>query len=1336
VTASRTPSASPTPKPAPPSATSPASAFEGPTRRAASPSCSVILHAHRWPDAQTTARLHARLREAWPDAELIDAREQPAAALGAAAVINQAVTQARGAVIIALEPNRLPTVDSLIALAAAARDGLAVEASRSPLADERRTSHSSNTLLAELSEILQALGDANSPSLARGATEADDARVPAFAIARTHWDALGGLDSRLWSIGIVDDLASRAALAGIAVHAVAVETGSLPGGRSASADSARARGAAGSDSSGRDIAPGGGEGRDERPGVGTANADTSALSQWPAWPLRRNVARLLRTRNRLVTAFKTASPDALGHTFACEAARAVLESWRATGLTEDTFRFGGSFGRRGSDASALRDPAGVLLPLLALDAALDLLEPLEPERARWQALADARSTKPERDRLAVDEARAAEAAPANAHGSEATAVAAQPALVVASSSSPAAQPFVSVVIVNWNGKTHLRDCFGSLAASDYPRDRFELICVDNGSTDGSVDLLRAEFPDVRIVSLETNRGFTGGNEAGVAAARGGVLVFLNNDMRVEPDCLRELVARLSVGTAGAGTACAGARVLSWDGRYIDFIRGSLNFEARGFQDFYAVRNTTELSTPADTFFPNGGAFAVTREAYDRAGGFDPAFFAYYDDVDLGWRLRLIGVEPRVAGRAVVYHRHGATSRTQPKGQKRFLMDRNAVWTMMKNYGEPALRRTFGPALALAVRRLLDEGDVDRQADALRGLAPFVARLRRARTTSWPADDVYDSHASRPGAQANTAVGDAGRGIGRGRSPIRSLPIESLAAAGVALEALPRIVEERARTQAARRVPDAAILPHFGRGLESTSALASYKRIQHALMHALDLPSSFRPRTRLLIISNEAIARNMSGPAARALEIGRALAADCRVTIATPGAVEIEDARVTMASYDPKSQDSLRRLAEDADVALIQGFALTLYPFLKTLPLPIVADIYCPFTIEHLEMTRARMLDAGDVKSPASIALQHEAAGVLAGQNEPLRDADFFICASETQRDFWIGTLHSQGRINPLTYGDDPTLRRLIDVVPFGLPGEDIRDAARLAEETAAASGDAAAGPVMKGIWPGIGANDRVLLWAGSMLDWQDPLTLIEAVGELARTRDDVKLVFMGTRHPNPLVAPMRMVAESRALAERRGLLDRHVFFNDWVPYAQRARFLQEADLGLSTHLDHLETHFSFRTRMLDYVWAALPIVCTRGDFFAGLVEQRGLGRVVPPGDAQALASAMAVMLDDVRAREETKANLVRLREELTWARVVEPLRRFCAQPRLAADRSPQLLAFRARLERQFRGSKWAKRTALRLGVSERSIEKLKQSPLVRAVMVTRNHLAIRRARRG
>ena len=829
------------------------------------------------------------------------------------------------------------------------------------------------------------------------------------------------------------------------------------------------------------------------------------------------------------------------------------------------------------------------------------------------------------------------------------------------------------------------------------RDSLEIVVVDNGSTDGTVEWIAREHPRVRVVPLASNQGFTGGNTAGVAAATGDVLVFFNNDMRVEPDAVRTLVA-----AAADGRSCAAARVLSWDGQAVDFLRGSINFEARGFQDFYGEPSTIERRGAAETFFPNGGAFAVTREAYARAGGFDDAFFAYYDDVDLGWRLRLAGVAMRVEDGAVVYHRHGATSRTQPAGQKRFLMERNALWTILKNYGERTLQRTLGAALLLAVRRVVDETRLDTGSPALAGFAPFTRRV--SGTPSFA--DFYEG----------TSPGSNGP---PGRLPaervILGLPAESLAAIGAVVETLAVTAEARRAIQAARRATERDILPYFGRTFERLSSFSSYHRIHEALVDALDLVRLFRPRARLLIVSHEAIATNMSGPAVRFLEIGRALSPVARVTLAMPGTPGIRDARVTIAGFDPAAPATLRRLAEDADVVFVQGFALTQYPFLASLMVPLVVDLYCPFTIEHLEQHRGR---GEDVARTA-----REAAGILEVQNAQLDLGDFFLCASEAQRDFWIGNLHSRGRVNPRTYAEDPTLRGLIDVVPFGVPDADFAAAA------------AALPPVLKGVRPGIGPDDTVLLWGGSLLDWQDPVTLIEAVAQLAPARPDLRLVFMGTKHPNPLVAPMRAVEASRERARALGVLDRHVFFNDWVPYGERARWLAEADLGVSTHRDHLETHFAFRTRMLDYIWARLPIVCTDGDVFAGLVRRDGLGAVVPPGDAAALAAAIDRLLADAPARAAAREALARLGRELQWSRVVAPVARFLAQPRHAADRAVGVARVRADLEGAYRVSKWLKRTALRLGVSERRVEQLKRLKAVESLMILRNRLALARARR-
>jgi glycosyltransferase involved in cell wall biosynthesis len=491
--------------------------------------------------------------------------------------------------------------------------------------------------------------------------------------------------------------------------------------------------------------------------------------------------------------------------------------------------------------------------------------------------------------------------------------------------------------------------------------------------------------------------------------------------------------------------------------------------------------------------------------------------------------------------------------------------------------------------------------------------------------------------------------------------------------------------------------------------------------------AVEPHETVRAPSRVLIITHEPLRQNLSGPGVRALEIARTLAAAHHVTLATPFPPEIDEHRCTLAMYS--SPDALKALAEHAGILIVQGFTLSQYPFLAALQVPIVVDLYCPFTIEHLQMLTSRSGVAAafasyggasdeDDSAAADVdvsAIEADAAGVLAVQNTQLVLGDFFVCASERQRDFWIGALHSAGRINPQTYAPDPTLRALIDVVPFGLSDERL---------------DRPPGCVMKGVRPGIRADDRVLLWAGSILDWQDPQTLVRAVASIAARRDDIKLFFMGTRHPNPLVPPMRAVQESIALARDLGVLDTHVFFNDWVPYTDRWRYLVEADLGLSTHRDHLETHLSFRTRMLDYIWTGLPIVCTGGDVFATLVADRGLGRVVPPGDAGALAAAIECLIDDRDEHARCRQRLLEVAEEFRWRQVVRPLARFCETPRLAPDRASAQRAHHVRLAASFRVARWVKRKALALGVSHARLNQIKRLRPVRMVIGWVNRLTM------
>jgi glycosyltransferase involved in cell wall biosynthesis len=204
--------------------------------------------------------------------------------------------------------------------------------------------------------------------------------------------------------------------------------------------------------------------------------------------------------------------------------------------------------------------------------------------------------------------------------------------------------------------------------------------------------------------------------------------------------------------------------------------------------------------------------------------------------------------------------------------------------------------------------------------------------------------------------------------------------------------------------------------------------------------------------------------------------------------------------------------------------------------------------------------------------------------------------------------------------------------------------------------------------------PGIGPDDTVLLWGGGIYNWFDPLTLLRAVDRLRRRRPDVRLFFLGLKHPNPDIPEMRMAVEARALSDRLGLTGTFAFFNEgWVDYDDRQNYLLDADIGVSTHLDHIETAMSYRTRILDYLWASLPTVATAGDALAELIEARQLGLTVPAGDVEALESALGALLDDDDLRARMGANAGAAATELTWSSVLAPLVAFCRAPRRAPD---------------------------------------------------------------
>ncbi len=264
-------------------------------------------------------------------------------------------------------------------------------------------------------------------------------------------------------------------------------------------------------------------------------------------------------------------------------------------------------------------------------------------------------------------------------------------------------PRVTVVILNLNGKHHLELCLNSLFAMDYPSEKFDVVMVDNASDDGSVEFIRRKWPQVRLHVNSRNVGFAPGCNIG-ASLRGesSVLAFLNNDMRVDKAWLRELVAPLVRGECVAATS----KMMSWDGKTLDSAGGGMNFHGFGLQYGYKDPPHHDYDKPRKTLFACGGAMAMDARLYDRVGGFDNEYFAYYEDVDLGWRTWVLGHEVHYAPASVCWHHHHGTSKRLPLETVRLIQVRNPLLSCFKNYDDDNLRKVLPVALALAFRRTL------------------------------------------------------------------------------------------------------------------------------------------------------------------------------------------------------------------------------------------------------------------------------------------------------------------------------------------------------------------------------------------------------------------------------------------------------------------------------------------------------------------------------------------------------------------------------------------------------------------------------------------------------
>jgi len=243
------------------------------------------------------------------------------------------------------------------------------------------------------------------------------------------------------------------------------------------------------------------------------------------------------------------------------------------------------------------------------------------------------------------------------------------------------KPLVSIIIVNWNGVQHLECCLASLKAQSF-RD-FEVVLVDNGSSDGSVAYLKERHPWVRLVELQENTGFATGNNVGLRHCLGDYVVTLNNDTRAEPDWLETLVR---VAQANPSVGMVGSRICSFDDPdLIDSLGHGVCLDGMSRGRFRLQKySDLELPEVVEILFPSACVALYRRSMLEETGFFDDDFFAYAEDTDLGLRCRLAGWPALLATRAVVYHKYSMTGGSF-SAFKVYLVERNHYWVALKSF---------------------------------------------------------------------------------------------------------------------------------------------------------------------------------------------------------------------------------------------------------------------------------------------------------------------------------------------------------------------------------------------------------------------------------------------------------------------------------------------------------------------------------------------------------------------------------------------------------------------------------------------------------------------------
>ena len=386
-------------------------------------------------------------------------------------------------------------------------------------------------------------------------------------------------------------------------------------------------------------------------------------------------------------------------------------------------------------------------------------------------------------------------------------------------------------------------------------------------------------------------------------------------------------------------------------------------------------------------------------------------------------------------------------------------------------------------------------------------------------------------------------------------------------------------------------------------------------------------------TRILLVCPEPLGhRQPAGIGVRFIEMARVLRADGHeITMLSPDGGAVEGC--TAAALTPQTiHDETGRAA----VAVVQGHAANDL-FAHSRGIPTVVDLYDPFIIENLHYYPERGAEV----------FSHDHATLI----NSLVHGDFFLCASDAQRLFYLGLMLGVGRLNPASFDKDPRLSSLLAIAPFGV---------QKANDVSTAGGSQA-------------------ILFGGIYDWYDPILAIDAVAIARQSVPGITLTF--TRHPNPKLTPQGKAAAAIEHVERNGY-EEFVRFEPWIPYEQRGEFFGRFRMALLTFRQSVETDLSMRTRIYDYLWGGLPVVTSSARGTDEILREYGAGSVTANESADAFAAEIVQILRSERRVEIMVDGARRFVRDHQWSHVLAPLREFCLQPQVDGTKE----AFAVRLQ--------------------------------------------------